>query len=82
MIAEVQGVVQRTSSEMPIVNLFGEEFGRMFRDSVHAVGNTAQLYERTVGKYIPRGDRNLPNDASNPGPRYYLLPGFADQMKN
>lgn len=77
--AESLGITQRFSSQMPIVNLFGLPLNRTFRDAVHAVGNHAQLYERTVAKYIPRKDRNLLNSINNPGPLLYFLPGFEEQ---
>ena len=61
---------------MPEINLFGEDFIRIFRDAVHAVGNYAEVYERALGKAIPRKERNLLNTVSDPGPLFYPLPGF------
>ena len=75
------GITRRTSSEMPILNLFGSDLRRTFRDAVHAVGNHGELYERTIGLYIPRSDRNILNTLEKPGPLLYVLPGFEEMVK-
>ena len=36
--AEENNIVQTTSNEMPLVNLFGPNFERMMRDTILAVG--------------------------------------------
>jgi len=67
--AEEKGINQSTANNMPMVNLFGEQFARMFRDTITFIGNYQEIYTRNLEKYIPRAGRNLLN--KNPfGPQH------------
>jgi ABC-type amino acid transport substrate-binding protein len=71
--AEYNRIDSIKSSSMPEVFVFGEEFKRMFRDSILIVGNYADIYERHLEGVIPRGGRNVLNRS---GPQHYVLPGI------
>lgn len=74
--AEANGINQRLSNAMPEVHLFGPNFLRMLRDPILEFGNYAELYERNVGPYIPRGGRNQINSIRAPGPQFFPIPGL------
>ncbi|CAB9529228.1 extracellular solute-binding protein [Seminavis robusta] len=74
--AEENGIDKATSNLMPEVFSFGDQFNRMFRDSVLAVGNYGELYERNLESLVPRGGRNMLNQSPHQGPQHYALPGF------
>ncbi|CAB9523487.1 Putative amino-acid ABC transporter-binding protein YhdW [Seminavis robusta] len=74
--AEENGITSMMFHSMPEVYVYGPAFRRMFRDSILAVGNYAELYERNLQSLFPRQGRNLLNSAPNNGPQHYLLPGF------
>ena len=65
--AEEHGVDQAHANEMPSVNLFGPAFKRMMKDSIFAVGNYGQVYEKLVEPYLPRaGGPNQLNAEADP----------------
>lgn len=68
--AEEAGITQTTANQMPVVNLYGTAFARMFRDAVGSYGEAYEKNEARVDSIPPRGGRNLQN--SNPyGPQHY-----------
>ena len=73
---EENNITQRTFHDMPEVGLFGQDFSRMFRSVLLAVGNYGELYNRTVEPYIHRGERNVMNTGPHFGPQGYALPGM------
>ena len=73
--AEEHGISQLRSIEMPLVNLFGNDYSRMFRNAVGAVGNFGEMYNRNVASEVPRSRLNKLN--TNPyGPQHYAYPGI------
>ena len=48
--AEENGITHDLSNEMPLVGLFGSELERIHRDTIFAVGNYGEIYERAFGK--------------------------------
>lgn len=56
--AEENFIDQSKSSEMPVVNLFGDRFVQMFRDVILAGGHYGEIYEEALGSTIPRAGRN------------------------
>lgn len=72
--AEEEGITQATASEMPRVTLFGLEYADMFRDSIGAVGNYGEIYERQAQVDVPRGGLNKLNELLI-GSQHYPLPG-------
>jgi ABC-type amino acid transport substrate-binding protein len=71
--AEENVIRQETSSEMPVVNLFGERLKQMFRDAVHAVGSYGEMYNRTLAPIIPRSGGNMLNERLS-GPQQFPFP--------
>lgn len=76
--AEEHSIAQRVSSQMPLVNAFGPELKKMFRDAVHASGNYAELYDRHLERILPRNGRNRLHkwDMQGKAPLRYIPPGF------
>ena len=73
--ANEQNITQATAETMPASNAFSQQYARLFRDSVAAVGSYAEIYQRNVQADLPRGGPNLLN--VNPiGPEQYPLPGL------
>ena len=73
--AEEEGINATSSSRMPIVNLFGFFYTRMFRDAIEAVGSYKDIYDRNVQAEVERGGLNLLN--TNPlTAQHYPLPGL------
>jgi ABC-type amino acid transport substrate-binding protein len=62
--AEEQDVTQSTYREVAPSNLFGDSFAQAFRDAVRAVGNYGEVYERNLGKLVPRSGLNEINQGS------------------
>lgn len=75
--ASEQGITRSTANDMPDVNLFGDEFSKMFRDAIYFAGSYDEIYERNLGERLPaqRG-RNAINSIKEPGPQLYVPPGF------
>lgn len=71
--AEVESITQATANEMPVMNLFGLRYRRMFRDSIVAVGNYGEMYDRNLENLIPRSGLNLLN-VDPVGPQIFPLP--------
>ena len=71
--AEENNIVQTTSNEMPLVSLFGPDLERMMRDTILAVGNYGEMYQRVLGQNATRVGRNMLN-VSPYGPQMYPLP--------
>jgi len=61
---------------MPLVHSFGPDLQRMFRDSVYAVGNYGELYERNLASVLPRSGRNRLRALDEHGHLRYIPPGF------
>lgn len=81
--AEEQGITQATANQMPVVNMFGTTFKRMFRDAIFAVGNYGELYDRSTEEYLSRSATpNMLN--SDSGPQLAAMPGLwgASAMTN
>ena len=57
---------QENLSDLPVINLFGEEFTEMFVDIISAVGSYAEIYNNTLEPLIPRSGGNLLNDLNSP----------------
>lgn len=75
--AEEQGITAASSHTMPIVNLFGYLYQRMFRDAIAAVGSYKEIYDRNLEAVLPRSGLNLQN--MNPlGPQHYPMPGLGE----
>lgn len=74
--AEEVGITQGMSNNMPDVFIFGGDFLLMFQDAILAVGNYQELYEKNLGRIIPRSGRNLLN--GNVGPQLFAMPGIMD----
>ena len=62
--AEEQDVAQSTYLEVAPSNLFGDSFAQAFRDAVKAVGNYGEVYERNLGKLVPRSGLNEINQGN------------------
>ena len=78
VLAEERGIWKETSFQMPLIECFGVDLQRIFRDAVNAVGNYAQVYERHLSDILPRGGRNMLNlvDTQGRGALRYIPPGF------
>ena len=77
IFAEEQGIVQSDGyNQMPEVFVYGPELRRMFRDGILAIGNYAEIYNRTAGMVVERSGRNLLNQSPHLGPQQYVMPGI------
>ena len=74
--AEEQGITWATANNMPDVNLFGEDYIKMFRDAIYYSGNYGEIFERNLGNVLPERGRNAINNMNAPGPQIYVPPGF------
>ena len=73
--AEEQGITQTTANEMPVVNMFGNTFKRMFRDAIFAVGNYGEMYDRSMEEDFSRSATpNMLNSDSDP--QLAAMPGL------
>ena len=73
MHAEAEGITSTNGDDMPKTNLFGDELTEIFRDSIKAVGNYEEIFERNLGGLLTRTKPNTVNRSS--GPQLYALPG-------
>jgi len=73
--AEEKGITKSRQNQMPIVESFGSDFSRMFRDAILAVGNYGEMYSRNVENVIPRNGRNMLN-FDPVGPQHFPLPTY------
>ena len=70
--AEAHGVTQGTPLEMPVMELYGTTDGPLYRQALRdvllAIGNYAEIYDRNMEQYVPRGHnpRNTLNTGANP----------------
>ena len=79
--AEENGIVQATANDMPVVNMFGASFKRIFRDAIFAVGNYGEVYERSIEWTLPRnGTPNMLNSESDP--QLAAMPGLWEELTN
>jgi len=76
VFAEERAITQATANDMPDVNIFGEDYRRMFRDAVFFAGNYGEVYERNLGTLLPERGRNTINSIESPGPQIYVPPGY------
>lgn len=76
--AEERNIDQLDSNEMPLVDTFGLDLKRMFRDAIYAVGNYDEVYQRNLATILPRDGRNrlLQNENGGNTPLRYIPPGF------
>lgn len=74
--AEENDITSQNFIEMPTVNLFGDGFTRMFRDTILAVGNYGEIYARNVESIFPRNGTNNMLNLNPPGPQLFPYPGF------
>ncbi|CAB9527261.1 Putative amino-acid ABC transporter-binding protein YhdW [Seminavis robusta] len=75
--AEEKSIGQMDFVQMPITRLFGEELKQCFRDSVAAVGNYGEIYNRTLQSILPRSGPNMLNEQINGsglGPQHVAVP--------
>ena len=72
--AEENDIAQWDSNQMPLVQIFGPQLQRMFRDTVHVVGNYGEIYNRHLSNILVRSGRNRLNKMEDKGPRRYLPP--------
>jgi len=69
--AEEEGITQATASQMPRSDLFGALLRNMFINSINAVGNYGEIYNRSVEGLVPReGGLNAINGVPS-GPQQY-----------
>eukprot|EP00957_Ditylum_brightwellii_P212144 15367012-Ditylum_brightwellii.AAC.1 len=80
--AEEKNITQSSSSEMPLVNLFGPYHIRMMRNIINAVGNYGDIYDRNIDTLGPRDGLNMLNSGN--GPQYYASypPTFYNNLDN
>ena len=73
--AEEKGITQSNAMDMPRTHLFGddERLADIWRNSIKAVGNYADIYERNLQGIIPRSGLNLLNDLKSP--QLFAAPG-------
>lgn len=75
--AEERDITHATANEMPVVNMFGTLFKRMFRDAIFAVGNYGELYGRSMEAFLSRN--NTPNMLNlDSDPQLAAMPGLWD----
>jgi len=77
--AEESGITERTSNSMPLVNLFGLDFSRMFRDAIGTVGNHGEIYSYNLEPDIPREGLNQLAQQNATGPLHLSFPGIFQQ---
>ena len=66
MYAEEAGLSSDDVGHMPLVDLFGVKYSRMFRYVILELGNYADIYARNMGSVIPRSGANKLNDGLSP----------------
>lgn len=71
--AEENGISTATAFEMPTTRLFGNGLSGIWQDSVGAVGNYGEMYDRNLRSIVPRSGRNMLNDLSSP--QLFASPG-------
>jgi len=74
--AEAYNHTQVEFNSMPLVDVFGPNFRRMFRNALLVSGNYGEIYDRNLEPYIPRSGRILLNGNPEQGPQHYAPPGF------
>lgn len=62
--AEEQGVTQSSYLTVPPSNLFGNSYALAFQNAIHSIGNYEEVYERNIGKIVPRSGLNELNQGS------------------
>lgn len=72
---EEQGINQNTGGRMPLVFLFGPLYTLLFRNTIQAVGNYAEMYERNLAASMPRGGLNMLNHVPLEA-QHYPYPGL------
>jgi len=70
--AEEQGITKVDASLMPEAKYFGDSLSRMWKDSVGAVGNYGEMFERNFVGIMERKGRNNLNKMN--GPQLYAKP--------
>ena len=71
--AEEKEITKEKYEDMPSTNLFGSELSSFWKDSIKAVGNYGEIFERNLGGFLSREGFNLLN--SQNGPQLYACPG-------
>jgi hypothetical protein len=64
--AEEAGIEKNNAVEMPVVDLFGASYHRIFRYVILGLGNYGNIYERNLGSLLPRSGANMLNDGGSP----------------
>ena len=60
--AEENQMNSTSSTQMPVVSLFGENLKQMFRDCIYAMGSYGDIYSRNLESMVPRtGGPNMLN---------------------
>lgn len=71
IFAEERFIDRSKAHLMPVVNLFGDSFSRMFRAVVATSGNYGDIYKGALEEHIPRTGRNQLNFDGHHGPQQY-----------
>ena len=66
MEAERRGISKGSSMEMPTIPYFGSSFESMLQNSVGAVGNYGDMYDKWVATDLPRSALNMMVDSIDP----------------
>lgn len=74
IIAEERFIVQSMHGDMEEAKVFGPSFRSMLRQVIQAVGNYGEIYDRSIGRLVPRQGRNLLN-ADPSGPQHFSFFG-------
>lgn len=65
--AEQQGITANNATEFTTTTVFGDEFKNMFVDTIAAVGNYGEMYDRHLEGIISRRGLNLINKDESSG---------------
>ncbi|CAB9530197.1 Putative amino-acid ABC transporter-binding protein YhdW [Seminavis robusta] len=61
LTAEAENITQANANMFPQTSLFGDDFRDMFRDTIAAVGNWGEMFDRSLGLVVERSGPNLLN---------------------
>ena len=65
--AEERDINATSALEMPVVELFGSQYKQAFRDTIIAIGNYGQMYDRNLEATYPRSaGRNMLSAGDTP----------------
>lgn len=66
MLADSEGITHNNASQMPIIELFGNDYQQMLRYVILATGNYQEKYARTLEAHIPLPGWNKLNSGNDP----------------